>query len=92
MKEILSKNSNLSIEKTDLEKWKFNKLPKDESVEKSAKEGKEVFIENYFRNGFLKEDVDGNLFTIIAQLFEWKIATKIDDETGVLRLIRTDLE
>jgi hypothetical protein len=91
MKELLSKNSELSIRKTDLEKWKFNKVPKDESVEVSAKKGKDFFIENYFRNGFLKEDANGNLFTIIAQLFEWKIATKIDDETGVLRLIRTDI-
>lgn len=68
----------------------FIKVPEIESVNANAKKGIDEFIKIYFENEkVLKDGVTDNERTaIIQKLFEWEIASKIDDETGYLVLSR----
>lgn len=64
----------------------FIKVPKVPRVEANADKGVDEFIKIYFDNGrTLKDDVTDDERTVIIQkLFDWKIGSKIDDETGYL--------
>ncbi|HLP93284.1 MAG TPA: hypothetical protein VK168_04570 [Saprospiraceae bacterium] len=56
-----------------------------ERITSVAKLGKEHFITAYFDNGKLKgSQTKEEKIAIIAQLFEWEIACKQDDESGIL--------
>ncbi len=77
--EIINPNSN------------FIKVSKVPRVEANADKGVDEFIKTYFDNGkTLKDGVTDDEKTVIIQkLFEWKIASKIDDETGYLVIYRS---
>lgn len=64
----------------------FIKVYNVPSVEAQAQKGIDKFIKKYFDNGkTLKDNIsDREKVAIIQKLFEWKIACKIDCETGYL--------
>jgi len=67
----------------------FIKVPEIESVNTNAKKGIDEFIKTYFDGKVLKDGVTDDERTVIIQkLFEWEVASKIDDETGYLILNR----
>ena len=72
--EIVNPNSN------------FIKVPNVPSVVANAKKGADEFNKIYFDNGKTLKDgiTDDERTAIIQKLFEWEIASKIDDETGYL--------
>lgn len=88
LKKKLENNSAIEIE--DIKKYNFIKVPNVPSVETNTKEGIEKFINTYFNKGKVLKDgiTDDERTVIIQKLFEWGIASKIDDETGYLILSR----
>lgn len=87
-KEIRSKliaQSSIDIVSPNEDFIKVMNLP---SVSDNAKKGIDDFIEIYFDNKKTLKDgiTDNERATIINQLFIWKIACKIDDETGYLMI------
>lgn len=82
--------NNLAIEIEDIEKYSFIKVPIVSSVEANSKEGLEKFINIYFNKGKVLKDgiTDDERTVIIQKLFEWEIASKLDDETGYLVISR----
>lgn len=85
----LRSNESLNIESTDLERWNFYKIPSIASVAQNAEKGVEAFIKSYFDGRVLKDGItDDERTAIIARLYEWKIPSKIDDETGYLVISR----
>lgn len=68
----------------------FIRVPNVPSVEANTKKGVDEFIKNYFDNGKTLKDgiTDDERTVIIQKLFEWEIASKIDDETGYLVISR----
>ena len=54
-------------------------------VERIAREGKDHFIDYYFKTGVLRKPIiNPETHCIIKKLFEWCIPSKIDDESGFL--------
>ena len=89
---LLSRKSKLSLGKSDLIKWHFIKVKKIEAVENYSIKGKNELIEHYFNhidnNFVIKKGIDDNeTNAVIAKLFELKIASRIDDETGYLIIL-----
>ena len=85
VRKVLTDNTKIHLENTDLDKWFFKKTKIIESVENNAKKGKEIFISQYFTNRLIKKDINEEVENaVITKLFEWKIATQTDDESGML--------
>ena len=93
VKDLLLKESKLSLGKSDLNKWHFIKINKIEAVENYANKGKNELIAHYFDrvdNKYFdvfvikKEIDDDETNAVIAKLFDWKIVSQVDDETGYL--------
>jgi len=81
----LERNSSIEIGNADLVRWNLIKVPLINNVDLNAKKGLEQFIKIYFNGNVLKDGITDEERTVIIQkLFEWKILTKIDDETGYL--------
>jgi hypothetical protein len=87
IKEQLIKKSSIAINNPNSN---FIKVPDIPGVKVNAKKGVDEFIKIYFNNGKTLKDgiTDDERIAIIQKLFEWKIATKIDDETGYLIISR----
>jgi hypothetical protein len=82
---MFQENNPLKTENLDFEKWTFIKVRPIASITESAKKGTDEFIKAYFDGKVLKDGIsDDERTAIINQLFEWKIASYIDDETGYL--------
>lgn len=78
-------NSSIDIGNADLVRWGLVKVPLIRSVNLNAKKGLEHFIKIYFNGNILKDGITDKERTVIIQkLFEWRILTVIDDETGYL--------
>jgi hypothetical protein len=85
VKHLLISKGQLSITESDLEKWNVMKTRSLKSVDNIASRGQEAFVRHYFNGRVLKDGIpDNEKAAIIAKLFEWKIATNVDDETGYL--------
>ncbi|MBK9247362.1 MAG: hypothetical protein IPM69_04425 [Ignavibacteria bacterium] len=68
---------------------RFRIIPQVESVDSNAKKGKDEFISIYFNRGdVIKPVTYEEQLAIIQKLFEWNLATYIDDETGALIIAR----
>jgi len=81
----LLNNEVLDIQDADFERWNFIKVRPIGSVTKNAQKGIDDFTKIYFDGRVLKDGItDDEQTAIINQLFEWEIASHIDDETGYL--------
>lgn len=81
----LERNSSIEFGDTDLMRWNLIKVPVINSINLNAKKGLEQFIKIYFNGNVLKDGITDEERTVIIQkLFEWRILTVIDDETGYL--------
>ena len=89
---MLQTKTTLTINKEDLARFNFLIVPNDKSVIDNAQKGVERFIATYFNGRVLKDNIsDNELYMIIYQLYNFKIASKIDDETGYLVIDKRDL-
>lgn len=88
IKEIKSMLSEHAVVEIDKITSSFIKAPNLRIVNSYAKKGIDKFIDTYFDNRkTLKNGItDDERIAIIQKLFEWKIASYIDDETGYLVL------
>ncbi|GAE84159.1 hypothetical protein [Bacteroides reticulotermitis] len=87
IKEKLIKGSSIDILNPNSS---FIKVPNVPSIETNVKKGIDEFIKTYFDNDKTLKDgiTDDERTAIIQKLFEWKVASKIDDETGYLVISR----
>lgn len=86
---LFRKNNPLKLENSDFEKWTFIKVNSITTVNEDARNEAEEFIKIYFDRNVLKDGIsDDERTAIINQLFEWEIASYIDDETGYLVISR----
>ena len=87
LQDKLINNSTLDIENPSSN---FIKVPNIINVENNAKKGVDEFLEIYFDNNKVIKDniLNDERTAIIQKLFEWEIASKIDDETGYLIIFR----
>ncbi len=85
MQEKLINKSVIDIGNENLKRWNFISVPNKKIVKKNAAKGVEEFIKIYFDGRVLKDGVnDKERAAIIFKLFEFRIPSKIDDETGYL--------
>ncbi len=86
--EILSKKNHIEINENYIEKWGFIKVKESEKIKNKFKKGLKSFIKIYFNDDLIEKGItneDEKAF-IIKILFENKISSYIDDETGLLIL------
>lgn len=86
VKNILKKNSVVDIGNENTDKWNFIKVNGSKKVNNNLKNGLKKFINTYFNQGKVIKKIvtDKEQNFIIKILFEHKIATYVDDETGYL--------
>ena len=88
VQEILTKKNYLEINEQSIEKWGFIKVKESQKIKSKLKKGLKRFIKIYFNDDLIEKgntDEEERAF-IIKILFENKISSYIDDETGLLIL------
>lgn len=89
MKEYMLNKKTLNLQDASLEKWRFQKVKANKTVESYASKGTEELIEYYFSHNTLKRHIKkAERDALIGKLFELGIASNIDDETGYLIIAR----
>lgn len=82
---ILQSNKSISVSDTDISRFGFIKLTRNEHVHAEAVKGKDAFVDNFFKGKILKDGLSVEQRNNIVQvLYDWQIATRIDDESGYL--------
>ena len=75
----------LELSKGDYEKYGFNEIKNDQSIAADAKKGKDFFLNKYFKNQVIVDGITKEKRNyLIKVLYDWQVATKIDDESGYL--------
>ena len=83
----IQKTLNLRITDEDFLKYDFRTVKANDEIEDVAKNGKEYFIEYYFRGLFIKAGLsDETKNAIVYQLFQWNIPVMNDCESGFIIL------
>ncbi len=86
--EILTKKNHIEIKEDSIEKWGFVKVKKSNKIKSKFKKGLKSFIKIYFNDDLVEKGItnEEERAFIIKILFENKISSYIDDETGLLIL------
>lgn len=85
MSATLSKNESLQIVSKEIKAYSFFKVLPNEEISNDAEKGKSYFLEKYFNERVLKGGItDNDKYLIISILYQWRVACKIDDESGYL--------
>jgi hypothetical protein len=85
MKRILGHHKVLKTSEKYIENWHFIKVQDEESVIRTANQGKNNFIAFYFNGVVLKYGIkQSEQDAIINQLFYWYVPAKIDKVSGYL--------
>ena len=93
MYRMLREKLTLNIKNEDFTEFNFLIVPDDITINANAQEGVENFIKIYFEGRVLKDNITDNItdnerYAIISQLYNFNVASKIDDETGYLVLYK----
>lgn len=84
---LIRKTLNLRMTDEDFLKYEFRIVKVNDEIEDVTKNGKDYFIEYYFRGPFIKAGLsDETKNAIIYQLFQWNIPVMNDDESGLIIL------
>lgn len=87
MKDLLLSKSKLHVGDRKLNKWGFVKVQDSKEVGEHASIGIQALIGHYFRGRVIKDGIgDKERNALISKLFEYEVATRLDDETGFLVL------
>lgn len=82
---LIKTDHELNVSETDFSKFGFIKLARLSKLDEEAKMGKDFIVNKYFKNRVIVNGVTFNeRNALIKLLFDWNIASKIDDETGYL--------
>jgi len=85
---LLQENRVILID-TNLSDWGFTPVVPVVRIESYSKLGVDNFIYQFFEGNVLKDGItDDERPAILNQLFKWKIASNIDDETGFMVISR----
>jgi hypothetical protein len=86
---LLSNRGILRVGNQDLQKWGFVKVDEVDSVNAWASKGLDQFLNHYFTGDVLTPGVAySETNAVINRLFEWRIATKVDDDSGFVVVVR----
>jgi fucose permease len=93
---IMVKNVSVKLDSTDFKKFDFEKVCSVESVQNLSKEGTVSFLKYYFTDIddermlsiCTKNMSHSEQIAVISVLFNWKIPSFVDDETGHLMILR----
>lgn len=87
LRPILLTNKPILISKADIVKFRFIKIIQNDNVLAQTSKGEDAFIKYFFNGKILKDGISIEQRNNISQiLYNWQIATRIDDETGFLIL------
>ena len=81
---VINEVKSIIVADSDIKKYGFEVISLAK-VESEMKKGRSYILQEYFENRILKDGISiekRNL--IIAALFRWKLASRIDDESGYL--------
>lgn len=82
---FLNENESLGLTKSDFKKYGFAEIKAIPAIDADAKKGKAFFLNKYFKNKVIIDGITNEKKNyIIKILYDWGIASKIDDETGYL--------
>ena len=82
---FFDKNIPLMVTDNNVKKYGFINVLSNKFIDENAQKGKEYFLQKYFRNKVLTDRIsETDKYYIIEILYNWSIASKIDDETGYL--------
>lgn len=90
VKELLISKKPLSVGDAKIEEERFIAVKEFKEVSEYAAKGKEKFVAHYFNGNFMKDEFvakDKNrdvMFAVADKLFQWQVATLVDDFSGVL--------
>lgn len=90
VKELLINKKPLSVGDVKMEEERFIPVKEFKEVGEYAAKGKEKFMAHYFSGNFMKDEFiekDKNrdvMFAVADKLFQWQVATLVDDFSGVL--------
>lgn len=85
MSSFINEGKVLEVNIADYKKYGFIEIKSDRSIDADAKKGKDFFLNKYFKNRVIIDGInDEKRNYIIKVLYDWQIASKIDDETGYL--------
>jgi hypothetical protein len=85
VKQMIINNEKLNLSKVELVKWRFIAIKEIDEVNEYAAKGQEVFINHFFPKGIIVDRASLDVRNAVAsKLFEWKVASYIDDESGYL--------
>ncbi|GEM_PF-1701912 len=85
IKPLINEGKSITVSASDINKYGFIIVHPNNKMREEIKKGKIFLLKKYFENRVLKEGTaieDRNI--IISALFNWNIASKIDDESGYL--------
>jgi hypothetical protein len=75
----------IPVSDTDFGKYDFVKVDPVQDLQKEFKQGKVFILNKYFRDNVIVEGLSAEKKNaLVNQLFNWNIATRIDDESGYL--------
>lgn len=85
LKSLIIKNEVITVASINVKKYGFVKVEPNAKIDAVAKDGKKAILSKYFKNRVLVDGVTNtDKFYIIKLLFDWQIASRIDDESGYL--------
>ncbi len=82
---LIKEGRSITVNESDIKKYGFTAIPANKKLAEDIKKGKDYLLQRYFKNRVLKDGVSTDESNnIIAALFNWRIASRIDDESGYL--------
>lgn len=84
---LLTSKQSLNLDDEEIKKYGFIEVVQNMVIKEISERGKKIFFNKYFTNCLLKEEI-ANIDKpyIIKVLYDWNIASRIDDETGYLMI------
>ena len=85
IKPLINEEKPITVVTADINKYNFTVVDANNTISEEIKKGKKYLLQKYFENRVLKDGTSiADRNNIISALFNWNIASRIDDESGYL--------
>ena len=85
IKPLINEEKPITVVTADINKYNFTVVDPNNTISEEIKKGKKYLLQKYFENRVLKDGTSiADRNNIISALFNWNIASRIDDESGYL--------